>query len=127
MIAPNDESYTARMTFVETYLSFFGIKRNHIKTKYSFTRTPLSPRHYGPVQIWDDSSASKKPSTTISPFTPTTLLGGLMSLSLNWSQAQKKILDDVHAILNIIQHKRLQVKEFLYERRTLKQGRHQRT
>ena len=37
-----------------------------------------------------------------------------MSLSLNWSQAQKLLLDDIHAILNLLQHKRLQIKELLY-------------
>ena len=45
---------------------------------------------------------------------PTRLLGGLMSLSLHWDTARKKLLGDLHSILNVLQYKRLLSKEFIY-------------
>ena len=110
-IAPNHRSYLLRMDFTNTYLVFFGVHLNNIKTKYSYIRAPSVNQE--PVKL-TNSNNIKSPSAVISPHTPTRLLGGLMSLSLNWEVARKSLLDDVHSILNILTHKRLSMNEFIY-------------
>ena len=112
VFGPNHNSYMQRMTFKNTYLNFFGVQVNHIKTKYSFTRSPSS--YQAPAMIKDCRTGEQRPTCVISPHTPTRLLGGLMSLSLHWDTARKKLLDDLHSILNVLQYKRLQSKEFIY-------------
>ena len=111
VIAPTHKDYTLRMELTNKYLSFFGIELNASKTTYTYANTD---RHYEPIQIWNKHTGETAPSAVAAPTTALRYLGGWLSPSLRSRKGKRMLLAGIHGILNVLQYKKLDWREYRY-------------
>jgi len=111
VIAPTHKDYKLRMELTNKYLSFFGIELNASKTTYTYANTD---RHYEPIQIWNKHTGETAPSAVAAPTTALRYLGGWLSPSLRSRKGKRVLLAGIHSILNVLQFKKLDWREYRY-------------
>ena len=99
------------MELTNKYLSFFGIELNASKTTYTYANTD---RHYEPIQIWNKHTGETAPSAVAAPTTALRYLGGWLSPSLRSRKGKRMLLAGIHSILNVLQFKKLDWREYRY-------------
>jgi hypothetical protein len=111
IIAPSHHDYVLRMDLANRYLSFFGVEFNPSKTLYTYAH---SHQHNTSYKVWCRSSNTYEHTSTLAPSEAIRYLGGWMSPTLNSRQAKAKLRHDIVRILNVLQHKTLEVQELTY-------------
>ena len=111
VVAPTHKDYVLRMELTNKYLSFFGVELNAVKTTYTYANTV---HHHHPINIWNRHSHTTAPSSVAAPTQALRYLGGWLSPSMRSKKGKTMLLAGIHSILNVLQYKKLDWKEYRY-------------
>ena len=111
VVAPTHKDYVLRMEFANKYLSFFGVELNAVKTTYTYANTG---HHHHPINIWNRHTHTTAPSSVAAPTKALRYLGSWLSPSLRSKKGKTMLLASIHSILNVLQYKHLDWKEYRY-------------
>ena len=111
IVGPTHAAYVARMKFANQYLSYFGVELNTTKTTYTYANTS---RHYESVHIWNRHTHLSAPTAVAAPTEALRYLGGWFSPSLRSKKGKRMLLAGINSILNVLQYKRLDWREYRY-------------
>ena len=108
--------YRIRVSRGNEFAAFFGLTLNYKKSFYTYANTQ---RHYTSADVYSQETKSYTPSTVIPPGQPIRILGGWMSITMNWSKGKLMIQNNLLHYFEILKHKKLTTSELKYITRTV--------
>jgi hypothetical protein len=100
----SNTGYRIRVCRGNEFAAFFGLTLNYKKFFYTYANTK---RHYTSADVYSQETKSYTPSNTIPPGQPIRILGGWMSITMNWSKGKLMIQNNLLYYFDTLKHKRL--------------------
>ena len=108
--------YRIRVSRGNEFAAFFGLTLNYKKSFYTYANTK---RHYTSAAVYSQETKTYTPSTVIPPGQPLRILGGWMSITMNWSKGKLLIQNNLSHYFDTLKHKQLTTGELKYITRTV--------
>jgi hypothetical protein len=94
--------YRIRVSRGNEFAAFFGLILNYKKSFYTYANTK---RHYTSTAVYSQETNTYTPSTVIPPGQPLRILGGWMSITMNWSKGKLLIKNNLSHYFDTLKHK----------------------
>ena len=111
-----NSGYRIRVSRGNAFAILFGLTLNYKKSFYTYANTP---RHYTSADVYSQETKSYTPSTVIPPGQPIRILGGWMSVNMNWSKGKVMIHNNLLHYYDTLKNKDLTTSELRYIIRTV--------
>ena len=108
--------YRIRVSRGNAFAAFFGLTLNYKKSFYTYANTAM---HHTPADVYSQETQSYTPSTVIPPGQPIRILGGWMSVTMNWNKGKLMIRNNLLHYYDTLSNKDLTTSELKYIIRTV--------
>jgi hypothetical protein len=108
--------YRIRVSRGNAFAAFFGLTLNYKKSFYTYANTTM---HHTPADVYSQETQLYTPSTVIPPGQPIRILGGWMSVTMNWNKGKLMIRNNLLHYYDTLKNKDLTTSELKYIIRTV--------